>query len=424
MTTQASSAAEWPSSFLQTKRIPRVAGGLHRSLFLAIALATVLGGAALTGSVTSTVTMSAAITVALTVLAVFAAPNAWARAGTYVHRATIPFVLSLVWAILVTIHAGHVGKLGFQNLCVYTIFLLFVVVTSTKVRPGVVERFALLIIPIGWAVALVYGITFVTKGFDASGIFPRRAFPMEAVIIMAMVVPSSDRRWRARALPYLLAAEVAGSGSRTATVVAAFLLAFMALRGRGSLRKTFMVGVRLAVLSAAIVWSVNNISYVHDRVFGGDTSLLGINTEGRSQLWSAVIADARQHDEWVGQGAGSAEVLLASDGFPASGGGPVEPHNDYLRMWHDFGWVGAALFFSGFLGLAARMLIMRRRVKQEIYLSAIFVILGALVIMTTDNIVVYWFAMLPIATIVGLALGTATSDRSFAGSSTAPCSSQ
>jgi hypothetical protein len=364
------------------------------------------------------VTISAAITVALTLLAVFGAPNAWARAGTYVHRAAIPFVSLLIWALLVTIHAGQVSKLGVQNLCVYTIFVLFMVVTSTKVRPGVVERFGELFVLIGWAVALVYGITLVTKGFNASGIFPRRAFPMEAVIIMAMVVPSSDRRWRVRVLPYLLAAEVAGSGSRTATVVAALLIAFMALRGRGSLRETFKVGIRLAVLAVALVWSVNNISSVHDRVFGGDASLLGINTEGRSQLWSAVIADARQHDTWVGQGAGSTEVLLTTEGFQEPGGGPIEPHNDYLRMWHDFGWVGAGLFVSGLLGLTARMLRMRRRVKREIYLSAILVILGASVIMSTDNIVVYWFAMLPIATIVGLALGTATSDRSTLGSQT------
>ena len=120
---------------------------------------------------------------------------------------------------------------------------------------------------------------------------------------------------------------------------------------------------RIAVVALIGLWAVESIPSLHERVFGGgETQLLGVelNTSGRDVIWGGVIANAERHDVWVGQGAGSATDYVRNDEGPV-GVEAAEPHNDYLRIWHDFGYVGLLFWSIAVLTLFRAMWVKGRR---------------------------------------------------------------
>ena len=240
-----------------------------------------------------------------------------------------------------------------------------------------------------------------------AGIYSRRDFAIEALLIMSVVMMSQDTRRRARWLPYVLAAEIALSESRTATALAAVLLILVAVRGRSGARAVVSVLGRIAVVALIGLWAVESIPSLHDRVFGGGgTQLLGVelNTSGRNVIWGGVVANAESHDVWIGQGAGSATDYVRNDEGPV-GVEAAEPHNDYLRIWHDFGYVGLLLWLVAMLSLVRAMWVKARRTGNGMCYAGVFSLIAFLGLMITGNVIVYFFAMLPLGAIMGYALG-------------------
>lgn len=373
-------------------------------LFVQLALITLLVGAALSGTVSSGVTYTAAITVIITAVALLMLPLAWLRGEPSVRRALVPLFLFLGWALLVTAYKHHFDKQGAQNLCVYMLFAATIAIVAATARRDTIQRFASAVVMVGWVQVIAYGGVLLLKGFDSSGIDARRAFGIEGALIMTVLLSIRDRRVRGRILPYLLTLEVGLSGSRTATIVAVAILILFALREGGGVRKAIKLVTRLAVAVATIVVIVNAVPSVHSRVFGGDrASLFGIelNTEGRAALWSVVIADTRQHNMWIGSGAGS-----AADVVSAEFGAGQEPHNDYLRLWHDFGYIGAGLWIIAILNILLALTWCWWRTRERFCCSAIAGVLALCVIMLTDNVIIYYFAILPLGVMIGLALAS------------------
>jgi O-antigen ligase len=231
----------------------------------------------------------------------------------------------------------------------------------------------------------------------------RRAFGIEGVLLIAMVVPNQSRRRSVRILPYILFAEVVLSGSRTAMATAGFLLVFIALRGRR--RGRVVKGVLIAAgILAGLVAFVQADPILHQRFFGGDANIhvggLNINSTGRLGIWRPVIDQAKQK-LWIGHGAGTATNLVRQIS-------PVgEPHNDYLRLWDDFGLVGAALWLAGVVLLIRRCFARgRRRTGQAagLHYAAAIGLAGMLLMSITDNVVIYNYFMFPLGVLVGASL--------------------
>ena len=111
------------------------------------------------------------------------------------------------------------------------------------------------------------------------------------------------------------------------------------------------------VRSAIVIGSVSAIAFYTITSFGpmaarfaeGDVQSVGgglaINVEGRSSLWD-LTWHSYLESPFVGKGAGSAEQVIG-----ASLGEINHPHNDYLRILHDFGLIGLALFAASVVGL-------------------------------------------------------------------------
>ena len=126
-------------------------------------------------------------------------------------------------------------------------------------------------------------------------------------------------------------------------------------------------------------------------------------TTGRSNMW-AELGDAISKKPWLGHGANASEPFISD-----LTGGLTHPHNDWLRLLFDYGYLGAAAFA---LTLLAQTLHALRHAKYANGEARILLLSGAssfipfVLFMFTDNIILYaaFFGNLQF-TILGLGYG-------------------
>ena len=131
---------------------------------------------------------------------------------------------------------------------------------------------------------------------------------------------------------------------------------------------------------------------------------VSVNTSGREKYWSTTW-DSYLTSPIVGHGAGSAD-LLVTDTY----GKADHPHNDYLRILHDLGAIGAVLWIAGYLLLLIRCAMAwnagpRGVPSTELHMTATLGLIAVAIAMITDNVVIYVFAMAPLALVVGMSIG-------------------
>jgi O-antigen ligase len=227
-------------------------------------------------------------------------------------------------------------------------------------------------------------------------------------------------RWALIPAIFILAT-IVSSLSRGATVIALFLLPLSRISSRSRpsdwLRFMLMIGLAAGLLYGALTY----ITPLRERFVEGDIRTLpgqvSINVSGRDTTWS-VTWQSYLESPWIGKGAGSAErELLVREGL-------AHPHNDYLRILHDFGLVGLSLWVAGF-GFLMRWTwrSWRRadRLKAEhagLHLAAFLALAVLGLDMITDNPIVYIFIMATLGVLVGSSLGLS----SFAAGSQPPLS--
>jgi len=399
--------SEAPKGLRQSAKLESSRGGV--TLFGWLALIILLIGDAISGQISTSASVTALITTVLVIVALLVLYPTWLFSQRPdVRLCLLPLVVFLAWATVVTAIFGHFDREGVQNLAVYFLFFGTIALVGFRSQSGSGARFTELLVPVGWLRVLLYGVTLYSEGLNNSaGIYSRRDFAIEALLIMSVVMMSQDMRRRTRWLPYALAAEIALSESRTATALAAVLLVLVAVRNRSGFRAVLSLLGRIAVVVLIGLWAIENVPSLHSRVFGqGQTQLLGVelNTSGRDVIWGGVIADGESHNVWVGQGAGSATDYVRHDEGPV-GVEAAEPHNDYLRIWHDFGYVGLLLWSIAILTLLTAMWVKGRQFGNRTCYAGVLSLLSFLGLMATGNVIVYFFAMLPLGAIIGYALG-------------------
>jgi O-antigen ligase len=302
-----------------------------------------------------------------------------------------------VWAVVSLVLRPT--NAGMQNVLVYVTFVAAIIVTARAASAGTAEKFLRGCCRVNWFVALAYLASVVVSGPGASGVYSARVVALTLALMCAVSATSS----RSRLLPLLTLAAVVLSLSRTAAVVVVVVYFLsLALRG-GRVHRVGRVLVLFAVGFGAALALVLKVAPLRDRFLGGDQAVAYngrlLNTSGRTELWSFTWKSA-QHHLWWGGGPGSAQNQIVA----AFNGAVAHPHNDYLRLLHDFGIVGLALFAVGYLALMRRTWSRGRRQPAKVHSAAFLALLTVMLCAITDNVLVYPFVMFPLGVLVGLSI--------------------
>ncbi len=225
---------------------------------------------------------------------------------------------------------------------------------------------------------------------------------MAGLIYLAIIVPIRPRNLLGRCAPFLIYAAILVSLSRTALVIASVMLIFTVVRGKRGTRavKSFVL---IVISMTAGYLLVTNYSPLRARFFdAGDSALnfggISINTSGRSSLWETIIASANKAPLF-GHGPGSAsEIISSAYGYIS------HPHSDYLRLYHDYGYVGLGLFCVGYLALMIHALRNAIRTDEPIHWTALLGLAAVAIAAATDNAIVYPYVMIPLGIIVGCSI--------------------
>lgn len=212
------------------------------------------------------------------------------------------------------------------------------------------------------------------------------------------------RTGRRTSLRWALAAflGIAVTLSRTATL-AAFVLVVIAMLSGSERHRARNAGIAALMLLTGFV-AVTSWAPLRDRFTQGDTSLsvggLSINAEGRTKVWQILYPEALR-DPVMGRGPGSASARSLQISPTLD-----HPHNDYLRVFYDFGAVGFGLLVW-FAVRSGRLLVRIRKRRRGLVppLAALNVAIAILIVMATDNPLDYSFVMIPFGALIGLGLG-------------------
>lgn len=309
----------------------------------------------------------------------------------------VPFSLTVftTWAVVRLLISPSIE--GVQNVSVYAAFTVGISATAASSRPETAERVHRAISKIGVLASLVYLVT-LSAGHP---IFDPRPFALAALIFLSVTIPNKPSNRLSRLAPYLIVLAVVVSLSRTAAVIATAMLIFLILRGaeRGHVKRSL---VRLLASSATIYVAVTRYQPMRDRFLGGDAAYavggVRLNTSGRSALWQLTL-DSANTSPLTGHGPGSASELIIAH-FPNVG----HPHNEYLRIYHDFGLVGVCLFVVAYLLLLGGTYRRAHRENLPVHWTPVIALLAIGACAVTDNAFVYPFVMLPLSVLIGLSL--------------------
>jgi hypothetical protein len=332
-------------------------------------------------------------------------------------KAVWPFLALVVWA-LSTVLWYTPSISGTQNIlclvCLVGLTLLAADLAERQDMRAPIERF----LPWGvWCAAAIYGVCMWTGGIGSSDLMNPRSFGIVTLFGIAWYAS----RWRfgsrtAFALTAVLLVEIGASLSRVALVTG--LVAMTLARVSATIKGWLWGLISLGLAIGAFWWMFNNIPALHDHFLSGDVRLhvgnTRINVSGRGLMWDTTYNSVLD-SPWVGHGAGSAMHLMESRLHVKT-----HPHNDYLRVLHDYGVVGLVLWIWGWARLLwrlwgrARMSERLGRPDAQLQFAAFLSALSICLMMTTDNPMTYVFVMAPMGALVGAAIGTA------AAQSTAP----
>jgi O-antigen ligase len=321
-----------------------------------------------------------------------------------------PFIALVIWALTSMLwYTPSVS--GTQNvLCLVSFIGLVLLTTGMAEVSGIQDTIESFFRYGIWLAAAAYAWCLWSEGFGSADMVGPRSFGIAALLGVAWYAS----KWRfgnqwAFVLTAALVVEIGASLSRVALVAGLVILTLARVSAtvRGWLWGLLSLGLALA----SFWWMFNNIDPLREHFLSGDVKLhmgsTGINVSGRASLWR-VTYDSFLDSPWIGQGAGSAQHLVESR-FRNVG----HPHNDYLRVLHDYGVVGLSLWLLAWLRLLRRLWAQARlserasRADAPLQFAAFLAALGMALMMTTDNPMAYIFAMAPLGVMVGAATGSA-----------------
>lgn len=321
-----------------------------------------------------------------------------------------PFAALLIWGVLSFLWYPPTAS-GVQNILVISTFLGMALLASYEGyrSPTFAQLIKRMLVRATWVSAALYAVGLFAEGLGSEVILSSRTFALFGVLGVACHLAnwrhgSRLSLWWAVIITLLIAASLSRIALFTALIL--FPLSQVSL---GSLRNLLRSGF-IAIFVATLAYlAVSQIGALQDRFTGGDLYSIGgvaINTSGRAEFWQ-VVWNSYLQSPVIGLGAGSSEAEVVQH-FGARIG---HPHNDYLRILHDYGPLGLGLLVLGFIGLLWRIFLGWTKAVQQgkpeaaVHLAAFLSLIGVAVAMLTSNTIIYVFVMAPVGVLVGVSLG-------------------
>jgi O-antigen ligase len=254
----------------------------------------------------------------------------------------------------------------------------------------------------------IYGLSILVAGSGNNEVLGARSFALFALVAISWFAASGRYTKPAFTIWAILATvAVAFSLSRTATVLSLLTFPLAQISPRDTktwLRSAAWAGLVVLIAQLAFIYITPIRERFTEKGDQGQLAGFKISTSGRDYLWEKVgnsIAAAPPLAQVIGLGAGSTNVAV-------SGG---QPHNDYLRLQHDFGYVGLSLWLFSYAWLIVATIRAWSWADQfdpqsaHVPLAAFMSLLTVGLAMITDNVIVYIFVMSPMAILTGSAIG-------------------
>lgn len=336
------------------------------------------------------------------------------RSSRSAASALRPFFWFVAWAAISFIWFPPDIQ-GFQNVAVFVTFGALasatagVLALSAQASRDLFTWFDRAI----YLAASLYLLTVVIDGPGTDLFLSARGFALFALLGVARGL--AVFRYESRRGAFMVAVVIVAvllSLSRTAFAISLLLIP-LAWLDRRSIPRRMAVLVAIGLAAGIFVFASTSFGPLGERFAEPDKSQVGgvtLSVSGRGKFWSATWQSWLE-SPWIGHGAGSSEYLPTKylpQGTAAAG--YTHPHNDYLRLLHDYGIVGAALWV-----VASTLLLRRTRQKwwaavrndsrdRTPHLQAVLGVTAFGLAMITDNVIVYAYVMAPLAMLVGASL--------------------
>ena len=298
-------------------------------------------------------------------------------------------------------------KQGIQNYSILILFIscMFIATRESFISQNLYDKIIETIYKLAIPTLIIYIL--ISAMENGKQIMFPRAFALYALIVLSIYLAKSRNGHK---FSFFMALVVIGtigySLSRTALAVAIILL--LLSRIKLNFRGIFSFLLIGTIAFSGFYLAIKNIPQLNERFFMGDMKFevagIPINAMGRAELWNSTLNSYKEYLIF-GQGVGSSEKLLRSGGFVTT-----HPHNDYLRILHDYGAIGLLLWIVGFIKLLN--VTWRNWHKSEkigipstIHVAAFLLLVALSLMMFTDNPMVCGFFMAPLGIVVGTSMG-------------------
>ena len=182
---------------------------------------------------------------------------------------------------------------------------------------------------------------------------------------------------------------VLASGTRI--VMLALVVSLSTLLFFGNFRYRWIV---IVIALPTVVYLLIDAIFSRLSPLGAFSNIYDFNFNGRLLLWEILMRNV--DDEIVGQGPGSSISLLER----AAVGTGVQPHNDFLRIFHDLGYLGLGIFSIVLINIYGRTIKLINTSPSSDRSEAAKLVFSLVVmftiLMATDNPYIYNFLFLPV----------------------------
>jgi O-antigen ligase len=323
-----------------------------------------------------------------------------------------PMAAFHAWTLARAVTSG-VPIVGMQNLLSFaTLQVLIIGMASATQGTDLTARQLNAIVRVTTALAVIlYAIPAVA---GPQGPITTSGRPFALFALFGVAAGAARHRYTKRGIGMIILflTAILLSLSRSALVVALLLLPLTRFDPRNLKGwSKSLCGVILCVL--LLLALVQNVKPLRERFTTGDIHTVGsgirINTSGRYAMWT-TIWDSFSESPWIGKGPGSSTTVLANRFVGIS-----HPHNDYLRILHDYGLIGLGFWMWLLVALLSALYRSWRSANQpnkseeaQLKLVAFSAFIAFMLVMFTDNPVTYAFVIGPLGALLGIAIGSWT----------------